>query len=214
MAATPVDIIHGIAGITGIKLKLYALGVDTLANPTGGGDAMTEQTNRVGVYRATVDEALVGTYEAYMVETSTGDVLFTGAVVLADTTAVCTVRELGISDVTLSAEDIQDIADGVVAGTAGTGARTVTITVNDGTTALQGANVRVTLNLETYVQATNASGQCTFNLDDGTWTVGITLVNYTYSGTTLVVNGNETATYSMTAAGIDVSGWPTAHGPT
>ena len=87
----------------------------------------------------------------------------------------------------------------------GTGARTVTITVNDGTTALQAANVRFTQGIESYVQSTNASGIATFNLDDATWTVSITKAGYSYAGTTLVVNGTEAQTYSMTAVTVTPS---------
>lgn len=90
----------------------------------------------------------------------------------------------------------------IVAGLNGTGARTVTITVNDGTTALESATVRMTKGAESYTQVTNVSGQCTFNVDDGTWVVAITLSGYSYAGTSLVVDGTETATYSMTALSI------------
>lgn len=80
----------------------------------------------------------------------------------------------------------------------GTGARTVTITVNDGTTALQNAKVRMTEGANSYTATTNASGVCTFNLDDATYTVSITKSGYSYAGTTFVVDGTETQTYSMT----------------
>lgn len=82
---------------------------------------------------------------------------------------------------------------------AGSGARTVTVTVQtSGAVAIQNAKVRMTLSGSTYVQTTNGSGQCTFNLDDGTWTVAITAVGYSFAGTTLVVDGTETPTYTMT----------------
>jgi hypothetical protein len=86
---------------------------------------------------------------------------------------------------------------GISAGS-GTGARTVTITVNDGTTALQNAVVRLTEGVNTFRALTNASGVATFNVDDATYTVAITKSGYSYAGTTLVVDGTETATYSMT----------------
>lgn len=87
----------------------------------------------------------------------------------------------------------------------GSGARTVTITVNDGSSPLVSARVRVTKGADTYVTSTNSSGVATFHLDDGTWTVTITLMGYTYAGTTLVVDGDETVTYSMTATTIPAS---------
>lgn len=184
MAATPVEVIVGIVGLTGCTLKLYPRGSDSIAN--GAGDALTAQTNRTWVYRATVDEAISGLHEAVVVDGS-NNVLFVGVIDLEDTTAVQTVAEL---------------AHAITESTGGTGARTVTITVNDGTDALESASVRLTKGGETYVQATNVSGVATFNVDDGTWTVAITLAGYTYAGTTLVVDGTETVTYSMTAVNV------------
>jgi hypothetical protein len=87
-------------------------------------------------------------------------------------------------------------------GGSGTGARTVTITVNDGTTVLQNATVRMTEGANTFTALTNASGVAVFNLDDATYTVSVTKSGYSYAGTTLVVNGTETATYSMTVVSI------------
>lgn len=89
--------------------------------------------------------------------------------------------------------------------TTGSGARTVTVTVNDGSTALQNARVRMTEGTNTYSALTNASGVATFNLDDATYTVAITKAGYSYAGTTLVVDGNETVTYSMSATSITPS---------
>ena len=84
-------------------------------------------------------------------------------------------------------------------GGSGTGARMVTITVNDGTTVLQNATIRMTEGANTFTALTNASGVAVFNLDDATYTVAITKSGYSYAGTTIIVNGTETATYSMTA---------------
>ena len=78
----------------------------------------------------------------------------------------------------------------------------MTITVNDGTTALQNATVRMTEGVNTYTALTNASGVAVFNLDDATYTVSIAKSGYSYAGTTIVVNGTEAATYSMTAIAI------------
>lgn len=88
---------------------------------------------------------------------------------------------------------------------AGVGARTCVITVDDGTDPLESARVRVTKGAESWLQTTGVSGQATFNLDDGSWTVAITLAGYMFSGDILVVDGNETETYSMTAAGFTPS---------
>ena len=102
-------------------------------------------------------------------------------------------------------------SDGSISNINGTGARSVTITVNDGSVVLQGAKVRVSQGAESYVIATNASGVAAFSLDDATWTVQITKPGYTFTTTTLVVDGNETQTYSMTYSGISI---PSPSGPT
>jgi len=104
----------------------------------------------------------------------------------------------------MSAADLDSQLDAILAasGGAGTGARTITITVNDGTTALQNAVVRFTEGSNTFRALTNASGVAVFNLDDATYTVAVTKSGYTYAGTTMVVNGTETATYSMTAVSV------------
>jgi hypothetical protein len=81
----------------------------------------------------------------------------------------------------------------------GTGARTVTVTVNYSGNPVQNAIVRMTKNAETYIAVTNASGQAVLNLNDGTWVVGITAANLIFAGASLVVDGTETVTYSMTA---------------
>jgi hypothetical protein len=87
----------------------------------------------------------------------------------------------------------------------GTGARTLTVTVNDGTDPLEGAKVRFTRNAEDYIGTTNASGQVAFGLDDGTWSVAITLAGYTFAPTTKVVSATGSQTYSMTAQSITAS---------
>ena len=86
----------------------------------------------------------------------------------------------------------------------GLGARTISITINDGVSAIEGAKVRLTKAAESYVLTTNASGLAVdavgqpFHLDDGTWTVVVTKALFTFSGTTITVDGDETRTYSMT----------------
>lgn len=114
------------------------------------------------------------------------------------------------SQATDSLEAIRDRGDaawttGSGGGGSGTGARTVTITVNDGTTALQNARVRLTEGANTFTAQTNASGVATFNVDDATYTVAITKAGYSYSGTTLAVSASTSVTYSMTAITITPS---------
>lgn len=85
------------------------------------------------------------------------------------------------------------------AGLAGSGARTVTVTVNDGSTNIQNARVRLTEGANTFTALTNASGVATFALDDATYTIAITKAGYSFTPTTQVVDGNESITKSMTA---------------
>lgn len=80
----------------------------------------------------------------------------------------------------------------------GTGARTVTITVTDGTNPLQNAVVRMTTGANTFVGSTDVSGNVTFNLDDATYTVAIALSGYSFSGASLVISADTTHTYAMT----------------
>lgn len=118
----------------------------------------------------------------------------------APLTAAATRTALG-----MSAADLDTQLDAILAAAsagAGTGARLVTITVNDGATVLQNAVVRLTEGGNTYRALTNVSGVATFNVDDATYSVAISKVGYSYAGTTIVVNGVETATYSMTAINV------------
>lgn len=91
----------------------------------------------------------------------------------------------------------------------GVGARTITITVDDGSDPLEAASVRVTEGANSYAGQTDASGQVTFNLDDATYTVAITKSGYTFAGTSLVVSGDATPTYSMSAASVTPPSGPT-----
>lgn len=85
------------------------------------------------------------------------------------------------------------------AGGSGSGAYTLTITVTDGTNPLQNATVRVAEGVTTLTQTTNASGVATFSVDAATWAVAITKGGYSFTPTTLVVSGNQSQTYAMTA---------------
>jgi hypothetical protein len=97
------------------------------------------------------------------------------------------------------------LANAPTAGDLGTGARTVTITVTDGTDPLENAQVRMTSGAESYIGSTNVSGVVVFGLDDATWAVVVTKPGYTMTPTTLVVSTNTTHTYAMTAVTIPAS---------
>jgi hypothetical protein len=106
--------------------------------------------------------------------------------------------------------DLSGTSVGGISG-GGTGARTVLVTVQtSGAVAIQGALVRMTKGAESFTQTTNASGQCTFNLNDGTWTVSITAAGYSFAGTTLVVDGAETPTYTMTTNSVSAPANPSS----
>ena len=103
----------------------------------------------------------------------------------------------------LAAADLDTQLDAILAasGSTGSGAYTRTITVNDGTTALQGAKVRLSQGGEEYTGTTDASGQVVFAVDAATWDVAITKPRYRFTPTTLVVAASGSTTYSMTASG-------------
>lgn len=84
----------------------------------------------------------------------------------------------------------------------GTGARVVTITVRtSGAVPIQNATVRLTRTGETLTATTNVSGVAVFSADDATWTVSITAAGYTFTPVSLVVDGTEAVTYTMTSTG-------------
>lgn len=118
------------------------------------------------------------------------------AAIKATTDKLDTTVELDGAVYRFTANALEQAPSGGGGGT-GTGARTVTITVDDGTNPLENARVRVTSGAETYVTSTDVSGAAVFNLDDATWVVSITKPGYTFAGASLVVNGTETVTYSM-----------------
>lgn len=90
-------------------------------------------------------------------------------------------------------------------GSTGSGARTITIAVDDGTNPIQNAKVRLTEGVTTYTGLTDASGDITFNVDDATYAVAITKSGYTFAGESLVVTASASQTYSMTATVISPS---------
>jgi len=91
-----------------------------------------------------------------------------------------------------------------VSGT-GSGARTVTITVTLNGTPVEGALIRLTKAAESYLGTTDEDGEEVFNVNDGTWTVAITAANASFDGDELVVNGDETPIYPMTATSFTAS---------
>lgn len=212
--AQTVELAYGLTGLTA-TLKLFPLGSDTIAN--GPSDTLTEQTNRKGVYRATVSEtpALVGQYEAYMLD-GDGVVLYSGVVELADDTEVHTVGDYVITapvSVTLSADDIDDIAEGVVDGIGGIGGehlQTVTVTDAADDAPIQGATVKI-LSGATLIDiaTTNNSGIALVNADAGTYMLTVSHSGlYASSTSTLVVNAPAQVAVELSALFIAVPDLP------
>jgi len=196
--------------------------VFTVADPdtevTGITGAITERTNAKGQYTVAVTKAAVitGIHTIILFVGSTPIAI--GKRTFAGTDAETAVETPVIVELDSDAQAMVTAFNAMRSGNvftapalanaptggsgSGSGARTVTITVNDGTTVLENCIVRLTEGANTFTALTNSSGVAVFNLDDATYTVGITKPGYTYSGTSLVVNGTETATYSMTAISI------------
>lgn len=90
-------------------------------------------------------------------------------------------------------------------GGTGTGANTVTLTVLLAGSPVEGAKVRLSKGGESYLGTTSVAGQVVFNVDNGTWLVAITSPNTTFTGANLVVTGNQSASYTVTAISITPS---------
>lgn len=90
-------------------------------------------------------------------------------------------------------------------GYQGTGARTINLTVTDGTDPLESATVRLTKGAISVVGVTDSDGLIVFHIDDGEWDVAITLVGYGYPGGLLVVFENADAEYEMTVLAVTPS---------
>lgn len=90
-------------------------------------------------------------------------------------------------------------------GGIGTGARQVTFTINDGTDPLENAIVRVIQGAENYSATTDVDGEIVFALDDATWSYAVTKPGYQGVTGSLIVNGAEALTVSLTAVTITPS---------
>lgn len=203
MATAKIKIpLAGLQSQTGLTAKLFTHPGTQNAAAAATINTITADTASVSTYWCTVDAtSLSGVYEV-KVYYSNGDDAGFGYVYMTNTTDVHVVQDSPAAAVASATKVNAQLG-------AGSGARTCVLTVQtSGAVAIQGATIRVTRNSVSHTQTTNASGQATFNLDDGTWTVAITAAGYTYNGTTLVVDGDETATYTMTANNISAPSAP------
>jgi hypothetical protein len=194
-------------GLT-IIAKLFAAGSDTeVASVTA-----TEATNRKGTYSAAYTDVVAGEYQ--LIALNSGIPVASWWVTLTLTTATFGIySKADTRDINTKALDIQSrIPDALengrmkasVSGT-GSGARTVTITVTLNGTPVEGALIRLTKAAESYLGTTDEDGEEVFNVNDGTWTVAITAANASFDGDELVVNGDETPIYPMTATSFTAS---------
>jgi len=104
MADTPINI-QLATGYVGLTIELYPDGSDTAANSPA--DTLTEETNRLGLYAATITESLSGVYFAKVMDGST--LRATGWVSLADDASTYHVQD-GYSDAAtgLNAQQVCD----------------------------------------------------------------------------------------------------------
>lgn len=73
-------------------------------------------------------------------------------------------------------------------------ARTLEITINDGTDAIEGATVTISNKTET----TDENGKAAFTLNDGTYTASVTASGYADKSSSITINGADaTATISL-----------------
>ncbi len=195
-------------GTSGLTLILTQQGSGTVSN--GSGDTLTAGSN--GLFSCVVDEAISGWFD---VEVRSGSVTVAqgGKLYFPGDTAgnyhVDDVSNQGVSVWTHATRTltsfgtlVTDIVNAIIAYLFGSGARTVTITVTDGTNPIQNARVRLVNGATSFIRSTNASGVVVFNVDDATWTVSITRSGYDFAGASLVVDGTEAQTYVMSVTSI------------
>lgn len=190
------------ASLTGVSLRLRSRSTGAVVDT----EVAAETASGSSVYTADFTDVPAGTYFVQLIRDSDGAILRYSDATLTLTTATFPVSGSGgVAELNTATQtqidNIEQTVEGLSSGS-GTGARTVTITVNDGATVLQNATVRMTEGVSTFTALTNVSGAAVFNLDDATYAVSITKPGYSYAGTSLIVNGTETATYSMTAISV------------
>ena len=115
------------------------------------------------------------------------------------------------SNTTDSLEALRDRGDVAWAGSGGgmTGAYAITITVTDGTSPVPGALVRLKAGAAEDLKKTNGSGVAVFSADNNTYSVRITAEELTFTPVSLVVTGDTSQTYAMTAVSVDDTAWAT-----
>ncbi len=153
---------------------------------------------RIGAFTGSGVNTILGFLKAIMSKSAStpSDV---GGTFSAMTDSLENIKDTGGGDATLAKQEEILTAIGDLSAGTGSGAYTLTIQVTDGTTALQGATVRLVEGVTSLTGTTNASGIIAFSVDAATWSVAITKDGYQFSPTTKVVSGSGSQTYSMTA---------------
>jgi hypothetical protein len=182
-----------------------------------GGTAAVHVANGLWTYTPTQGET---NYDQFSIEFYHADAVADGPIVevVTDTTSASILEDTGTTlpaaiDAVPTAAEIDTQLSGTHgsgtwgSSTAGTGARAVTFTVTTGGVALHGATVRLyrTGSVD-RTGTTNSSGQVTLYCDvDATWSYIVTHAIYTSGSGTVVVDGNESVSVSLTAQTFSVS---------
>lgn len=213
MATTPI-IVTLPAGRSGDKLELYPVEGTSIANGAGG-DTLTALFAGSRLYLANVTEAITGDHQA-VVKSSAGNVVGGGFVHnLTDDTTRQYVMDTLEYRVTGAASTLPDgfiTAGSLTAGALaalkaavlGGGANLITVTVED-----DSANLLIGKQVTVYSSAgeslgiqdiTDESGQVQFQLNDGTYKLGVGASSGYESHTpeVLTVDGTETPTLTVT----------------
>lgn len=174
--------------------------VEQVVSGGGGLDAAGVRA-AVGLAAADLDTQLDAVGAAVLTRAVAGDAM---ALTGAERTAVA-----GVVETTLSAEHGGGSWETASGG--GTGARTVTIHVQDDAAApIAGAFVRATLSIaDSRTGLTDAGGDVTFAMDDGTWAIAITKAGYSSTPESIVVTADATFPVEMIATVVTPPADPT-----
>jgi hypothetical protein len=178
--------------------------IDQIASDVAGldGDAMTPaltdyQQRGVAVTLPTLPDVTLAATQPNYAPAKAGDEM-----------SLPTTAPAGYGGSTNASDYTGAFSAGVLANvptSAGTGARIITVSVTDGTNAVEGARVRFVNGVESSVGSTNAVGVVALSVDDKTWSVSITKPGYTFTPTSLVVSADASVPYALTAVVIAAS---------
>jgi len=167
-------------------------------------------------WESLMDDADVASANSTMLLTIGGDASIaaaqSGSANANTSTLISDIENVVIPQTNLIGTDSADspnaiAAQGVIAAIfVFTGANAVTITVTDATPiALSSALVRITQGSNTQLVQTDGSGIATFSLDDGDYTLSITKGGYSFTPTTIAIDGTHVSfTKVMTDASLPV----------